>query len=1295
MDYPSEPSVSEGSKRSNKHYSLLTVIISGGISTLLGIIVIIGWYTHNQNLIQVNPSFVPMQYNTALGFLLGGIALVLLYFNKERLAAFVGLTVLLLGIITIFEYLFGINLYLDQLFMKHYITTKTSHPGRMSPTTAFCFSLTGISLIINYLKMSRSIKYKLILLLGSIVIFMGLFSIIGYLLGMESIYDWSKFSKMAIHTSTGFIFLGIGLFTRAWHGIDGSTFLNSSLKRKLLAYILIPVAFTYFFVATYNIYKIKDITTDATKNHLRELAWRSASQLENQLDLFSEIGRSTRRFLITQSDLNESEIYDALRKNLNSNELVYGSTITFAPYAFDKNRRLFAPYAFRDGEEIKFMDIGVDGYDYTNGEWDWYSLPIKLKKSVWTEPYFDEGAGNIWMCTYSVPVYRNEEIWAVVTIDIPLSVMGTFVNVIDQDNHIHRTIDIISNEGTYIHSSISEELTGKNIFTHYDTGNMDSEDWKSLAKDRIEGNSGYSEIDQKGAHRFLAFYVPVAGADWNLLLGDEETHAMSTVRKIIFEYSIIFILVSALFVAIVILAARNITNPLLQLNKAANQFARDKTFSTCDIDSDDEIGDLALTFSKMANDIGERMKELNCLYHIAQFTSDLNLTLKEVFQKSVDVIPESWQYPEITCGRIKLNGDVYTTDVFKESEWKQETDILAENEKIGTIEVFYLEEMPDSDIGPFLQEEQVLIEGIANLLGNYSARNIAKEALILHQEQLEDKVEQRTLALKELENRSRLLLESAGEGIFGVNQLGEITFVNPAASKMLGYSVNELIGEKVHQLIHHSYSDHSHYPIEECPMYAAYTKGTEQRVSNESLWRKDGTGFPVEYTSTPIQEDGNLNGAVVTFTDITQRKEAEAEVLESKNRTDSILKASTNGIIAINSEGIIETFNPAAQQIFGYESDEIIGQNVKILVPDEHSKNHDQYLKNYLTTGIKNVIGKRLEVPAKRKNGDLFQIEIGINEVESKDSKLFMAIVSDITQRKKDREELESSKAQIQNILDTSPVGVAISSSGILRMVNPKANEMFGSKVGEPSPELYVDPKDREVLVGKLKTEGKVENYELQMYNTDKDIRDILVTYLPIDYEGTNSILGWLHDITERKEKEEAVRKSQEMLTTTIDSLGHPFYVVDANDYSIVLANEAARQLAKNGTITTCHALTHKSPTPCDSLEDPCPLKKIRKTKKPVVVEHTHYDKDGNPFYVEVHGYPIFDDDGNLVQMIEYSLNITKRKEAEAELNKKLDELERFNKLVVGREIRMIDLKKEINELLIKTGIDGKYKIVE
>ena len=121
--------------------------------------------------------------------------------------------------------------------------------------------------------------------------------------------------------------------------------------------------------------------------------------------------------------------------------------------------------------------------------------------------------------------------------------------------------------------------------------------------------------------------------------------------------------------------------------------------------------------------------------------------------------------------------------------------------------------------------------------------------------------------------------------------------------------------------------------------------------------------------------------------------------------------------------------------------------------------------------------------------------------------------------------QLESTKSQLEYILDTGPIGVAFSTKGKIHFANPRFIEMFGVGVGDASPDLYVKPEERDTLISRLKAEGKVENYDVQLYNRDHEIRDILITYLPMTYDGEEGILGWLLDITDRKKAEKEIKE--------------------------------------------------------------------------------------------------------------------------------------------------------------------------
>jgi two-component system sensor histidine kinase/response regulator len=142
-------------------------------------------------------------------------------------------------------------------------------------------------------------------------------------------------------------------------------------------------------------------------------------------------------------------------------------------------------------------------------------------------------------------------------------------------------------------------------------------------------------------------------------------------------------------------------------------------------------------------------------------------------------------------------------------------------------------------------------------------------------------------AVAEAEERSRLLLQSAGDGIFGLDHEGHVTFMNAAAEELLGWTAPELQGAAMHEAIHYARADGSPYPVEECPQHAAYTEGVESRVDDEVLWRRDGTCFAVEYMVRPLRKGDAVMGAIVTFRDISDRRAAEEALSQAKAQTEA------------------------------------------------------------------------------------------------------------------------------------------------------------------------------------------------------------------------------------------------------------------------------------------------------------------------------------------------------------------------------------------------------------------------
>ncbi len=179
---------------------------------------------------------------------------------------------------------------------------------------------------------------------------------------------------------------------------------------------------------------------------------------------------------------------------------------------------------------------------------------------------------------------------------------------------------------------------------------------------------------------------------------------------------------------------------------------------------------------------------------------------------------------------------------------------------------------------------------------------IARREIALYKDHLEQLVKDRTEELMASEERTRLLLESVGEGIIGVDVEGRMTFINPAACRMLGYSPNDFEGNELCSLIHYAHEDGAPYSVKDCPLHQSISTGTTTHLDSEVFWRKDGKSFPVAYSSNPVHKEGSLVGSVITFWDITARKLAEEQVRRAREIAEEATKAKSDFLANMSHE---------------------------------------------------------------------------------------------------------------------------------------------------------------------------------------------------------------------------------------------------------------------------------------------------------------------------------------------------------------------------------------------------------
>jgi len=375
---------------------------------------------------------------------------------------------------------------------------------------------------------------------------------------------------------------------------------------------------------------------------------------------------------------------------------------------------------------------------------------------------------------------------------------------------------------------------------------------------------------------------------------------------------------------------------------------------------------------------------------------------------------------------------------------------------------------------------------------------------------------------------------------------------------------------------------------------------------------------------------------------VKELKQAEQALADEATRRSILIDQSRDGIVILDQNGKVYEANRQFAEMLGYTSEEAR----ELYVWDWDTQwTHEQLLGMIQSV---DEAGDHFETYHRRKDGTTIDVEISSNGAVCSGQKLVFCVCRDITERKQ-MEDL------FKTVTNSSPVGIYIVQDRKFILANPQFQKLTGyteeELLGMNSLDLVL-PNDREAVRKKAVKMLKGERsspYQFRVVHKSGSARWVMETVTSIQYRGRRAILGNYMDITERRETEEKIQQQNEFLNNILDALTHPFYVLDANDYTIKMGNLATKagNLAEN---PTCYALTHQSDQPCRGANHTCPLEEVKKTKEPVVVEHIHYDADGNTRNIEVHGYPIFDAKGNVAQMIEYSLDITERKRTEEAL---------------------------------------------
>src|SRR5215469_9162880 len=425
---------------------------------------------------------------------------------------------------------------------------------------------------------------------------------------------------------------------------------------------------------------------------------------------------------------------------------------------------------------------------------------------------------------------------------------------------------------------------------------------------------------------------------------------------------------------------------------------------------------------------------------------------------------------------------------------------------------------------------------------------------------LNEDVTDRRLAEEErnrIAKQMQLLLDSTGQAVYGLDLDGNCTFVNKATCEMIGYPCDEVLGRNMHELVHHHRADGSPYPVKECPVSQAIMSGKGCRTDEEILWRRDGTAIPVEYSSFAILEEGTIKGAVVTASDITERKRA-GEALQSSERLfRSIFENSQIGISFFNIDGRAVFTNHAFQEMLaGTESE--LSQLEKwddFIHPDERVSNAERYAK--LVQGVHEK--DEWEQRFVRGDGRMVLANARFSLIRDADGKpqYVASLTEDITDRKHAEEKLRDSEQLFRSIFEGTQVGIGVYRIDTNEHFSNRAlHEMLGY-TGEELRRLeqwdaIVPEEDRDSCAQRYAelVEGTRETDEYQQRFIRRDGRMVLGNgkfQLLRDAVGKpHCIVGLTEDITERTRAKEALQASERLFRSIFENAQIGISVFDA-----------------------------------------------------------------------------------------------------------------------------------------------------
>ncbi len=371
-----------------------------------------------------------------------------------------------------------------------------------------------------------------------------------------------------------------------------------TIRRKILLFTVVPVVLALSGLLGLNTWKLYNRELELMDKEATLLARRHSRQVDGAMREAAQMVRSTAAFVGLSGAMEEADFYALLRSNISQNELLYGGAVAFDPAFCPPGRSLFSPYVHRTDDGLRALDIGRDSYDYTDPKWEWWQIPKTSGRPVWTAPYFDKGAGDALMVTYSAPIFRDGVFIGVATIDIKLEPLQRTIQ-----EQLDPGLDffLIDGAGFFIfrrdRQPDEREIKINLLLQARETGRADL---TALGQAMTQEESGSARVLDEQGRRQWVFFSRVESPGWSLALVVPYNRLIAPLKREMLRNGLGLLCVLLAVTAGAWGISRRITTPLDRLHAAAVRAGNGDLDIAPGVESNDEFGLLSRTFTDMA-----------------------------------------------------------------------------------------------------------------------------------------------------------------------------------------------------------------------------------------------------------------------------------------------------------------------------------------------------------------------------------------------------------------------------------------------------------------------------------------------------------------------------------------------------------------------------------------------------------------------------------------------------------------------------------------------------------------------